>query len=201
MRTWAGFHQWRTEGRKARCIQPGPDRKRVDYTFHNKSTTRSRRLQDRLGTFTGSAHTGSAACQCRGLVCGCAANRLSAEGGTLWSAALVDALQSDRSTGDLKKSTFRDFQRLAGYFFFLPGQTTSQQQTNRSITMTNPVYWAVLLGMTVLLMEQGKWWLVFSWEHLLSLLSVTSPSGSGHSVCLRLTWGCFPCKPQLKCSD
>ncbi|CAB1420107.1 unnamed protein product [Pleuronectes platessa] len=29
------------------------------------------------------------------------------------------------------------------------------QQTNRSITMTNPVYWAVLVGMTVLLMEQG----------------------------------------------
>lgn len=32
------------------------------------------------------------------------------------SAALVDAFQSHRRTGDLKKSTFRDFHRLTGYF-------------------------------------------------------------------------------------
>lgn len=45
------------------------------------------------------------------------------------SAALVDALQSDRRTGDLKKNTFRDFQRLTGYF----SQTTShsRQTTDR----------------------------------------------------------------------
>lgn len=68
------------------------------------------------------------------------------------SAALVDALQSDRRTRDLKKSTFRDFQRLAGYIF--PDDIT--HQTNRSINMKNPLYWAMLVGMTVLLMEQGK---------------------------------------------
>lgn len=46
-----------------------------------------------------------------------AANNLTAEGGTLLSAALVDAVQSDKRTGDLKESTFRGFShRLTGYF-------------------------------------------------------------------------------------
>lgn len=70
------------------------------------------------------------------------------------SAALVDALQSDRRTGDLKKSTFRDFHRHAGYF--LSNDITRQTNNNTAIKMKNPLYWAMLVGMTVLLMEQGK---------------------------------------------
>lgn len=109
--------------------------------------------------FINKTPTGSVRFSGRQLDANSAANNLSAEGGTLWSPALVDALQSDRRTGDLKKSTFRDFLRVIGYF---SPQSRRQKTNSRSTKMNNPVYWAMLVGMSILLMEQGKWWLCHS---------------------------------------
>lgn len=92
----------------------------------------------------------------------------------------MDALQADSRTADLKKSTFRDFQRLAGYFFL--DDTT--RQTSASVDMKNPLYWAMLVGMTILLMEQGKWWVCSPWSTCYRCLRL----GSDAPVCQFTKW-------------
>lgn len=90
---------------------------------------------------------------------------LTAEGGTLLSAALVDAVTSSQSAGarTWRKALFRIFflGESQAVFFFFPWGDTERQTNNTSVNMKNPLYWAMLVGMTVLLMEQGKWWIVF----------------------------------------
>lgn len=148
-------------------IQQGQHRKLVDFFFQIKrrDCSRTAGIHEHQRVFGGETQANRKWSLPSSLAC-LLHRCLTAEGGTLLSAALVDAVQSDSRTGDLKKSTFQDFQRVTGYYFW---DDITQQTNSRSINMKNPLYWAMLVGMTVLLMEQGKWWILSSSEHLLSL--------------------------------
>lgn len=59
----------------------------------------------------------------------------------------MDPLQADRSAG--RDRHFPGFPTDSEAIFFSADETHID-------TMKNPLYWAVLVGMTVLLMEQGR---------------------------------------------
>lgn len=65
-----------------------------------------------------------------------------------------------RDRGLEENHFFGDFsEKHAGYFFsffFFPPRRHHAARQTRSTAMKNPVYWAVLGGMAILLMEQGK---------------------------------------------
>lgn len=69
------------------------------------------------------------------------------------SGALVDVVQADSWTGGLEEKHFSGFSESHTLFF---SDDITQQTNIRSTNMKNPLYWAVLVGMTILLMEQGK---------------------------------------------
>lgn len=71
----------------------------------------------------------------------------------LWSVS-VDSIQSQRRIADLKKRTLGILGDLGFYFLDDVGWTTW------STEMENPVYWVILVGVSVLLVEQGEWWIV-----------------------------------------
>ncbi len=62
-----------------------------------------------------------------------------------------------RTWGKALFGIFRDSQAI------FPDDIT-RQTNNRLINMKNPLYWALLVGMTVLLLEQGKWWICHPWS-------------------------------------
>lgn len=75
-----------------------------------------------------------------------------------------------------EEALFPDFHRVAGCI--PPADRDSERQSkNTAANMKNPLFWAALVGMSVLLMEQGKsWTLVCLLGFFLSPRSALAPA-------------------------
>lgn len=116
--------------------------------------------------------------------------------------------QEDRGLEEKHFSGFSQTHRLFSH------EDITHKTNNTPTNMKNPLYWAMLVGMSILLMEQGKIHFVMFgalvlvvsasvWMGLLlHLFSPKCPCAClGQCSRLHLTSGCLPYKLQLKWSD